>query len=148
MVFLIFSCFVFTTVAIRIVKKISRAEQYAVVFFSIFLGFLIDIPLDLKYHLYGYFSPGVQLAGFLPILILFPTSGVVFMNFFPFNKTLLKKYLYTLCWTIFCLIFEFLSIKSGYFYHNGWTYLYSAVTYPFLFYLHLLNLKFFKKLQY
>ncbi|MFC0273508.1 CBO0543 family protein [Metabacillus herbersteinensis] len=132
------------TVAIFVPKRLKKSELYAIALFSIVLGFFTDITFDLKYNLYGYFSPGVQFAGFLPILLLFPSSGVLFMNFYPFKKSLLYQFFYIFCWTIFCLFFEFLSIKSGYFYHNGWKYWHSAFTYPYLFLLHLLHLRFFR----
>ncbi len=146
MFFLLFSCLIFITVAYWIPKYLSNAELYVIALFSILLGFVTDVTLDLKYHLYGYLSQGVQLSGFLPILILFPTSGVVFMNFYPSKHSLFKKVVYIVGWTIFCLLFEYLSILSGYFYHNGWNYWYSAFTYPFLFTLHLLHFKFVKTL--
>lgn len=93
MVFLLISCIVFILVAYWIPKKLSQFEQYTVILFSILLGLLTDVLLDIKYHLYGYISPGVQYAGFLPILILFPVSGVVFINFFPFKKSFLLLHL-------------------------------------------------------
>ncbi|MFD1739631.1 CBO0543 family protein [Bacillus salitolerans] len=147
MKFLIFSCILFIMVAYWIPKNLSKPEIYAISNFSILLGFVTDITFDLKYNWYGYFTSGVQFAGFLPILILFPTSGVIFMNFYPSNQSLKNKLLYIFFWTIFCLIFEFLSILSGYFYHNEWRYWYSAITYPFLFLLHLLHLTFFRTLN-
>ncbi|MFT4416662.1 CBO0543 family protein [Fredinandcohnia humi] len=144
MLFLIISVIVFITIALFVPKKLPKSELYAIALFSILLGFFSDITLDLKYHLYGYFNPGVQFSGFLPILFLFPSSGVLFMNFYPFRKSLGKQLLYLFGWTVFCLIFEYLSILSGYFYHNGWNYWLSAVTYPFLLLLHLLHLKTFR----
>ncbi|MFC4560199.1 CBO0543 family protein [Virgibacillus kekensis] len=144
MVFLLISVVVFLAVTFLAPKKIKRSELYAVALFSIVLGFVTDITADLKYNVYGYIKPGVQFTGFLPILILFPTAGILYMNFFPFNKAFVLKLRYTFFWTIFCLTFEFLSIKSGYFYHNGWKYWHSALTYPFLFWLHILHLRFFR----
>jgi hypothetical protein len=147
MVFLLISCIVFLLVAYWIPKKLSQFEQYTVILFSILLGLLTDVLLDIKYHLYGYISPGVQYAGFLPILILFPVSGVVFINFFPFKKSFPNKFFYIFGWTIFSLFFEYLSVLSGYFYHNGWNYLYSTIAYPLLLLLHLLHFKFLKNLK-
>jgi hypothetical protein len=144
MVFLIFSVVVFIVVAALVPKKLPRNELYAIGLFSIVFGFVADTTLDLKYNLYGYFNPGVDFAGFLPILFIFPSTGVLFMNFYPFGKSVGKQITYILGWNIFNLIFEFLSITSGYFYHNGWNYWLSAVTYPFLLLLHLLHLKIFR----
>ncbi|SEM72946.1 hypothetical protein SAMN05192533_105116 [Mesobacillus persicus] len=141
MVFLLFSIVVFIIVALFASKKLPRHELYAIALFSIVLGFSTDITLDLKYDFYGYFKTGVDFAGFLPILFIFPTSGVLFMNLFPFRQPIGKQLLYLLGWTVFSLIFEYLSIASGYFYHNGWNYWLSAVTYPFLLLFQLLHLK-------
>lgn len=141
MVFLLFSIIVFILVALFAPKKLPRHELYAIALFSIVLGFVTDITLDLKYDLYGYFKTGVDFAGFLPILFIFPTSGVLFMNFYPFRKSIRNQLIYILGWTVFSLIFEYLSIGTGYFYHNGWNYWLSAVTYPFLLLFQLLHLK-------
>jgi hypothetical protein len=144
MVFLIFSVVIFIIVALLVPKKLPRHELYAIALFSIVLGFVTDITLDLKYNIYGYFTPGVDFAGFLPIMFIFPSTGVLFMNFYPFRKSIGNQITYIMGWTIFSLIFESLSIASGYFYHNGWNYWLSAVTYPFLLLLHLIHLKIFK----
>lgn len=145
MTFLIFSVIFFIITTLLVPKKLPRNELYAIALFSIVIGFFTDITLDLKYHMYGYFSPGVQFGGFLPILLLFPTSGILFMNFYPYKKTLIKKLIYISCWIIFCLIFEYLSVKSGYFYHVTWKYWYSFITYPFLFLVHLIHLRLYRR---
>ncbi|UGB28735.1 CBO0543 family protein [Metabacillus sp. B2-18] len=144
MVFLLFSVVVFILVALLVRKKLPRHELYPIALFSIVLGLVTDVTLDLKYNLYGYFAPGVDYGGFLPILFIFPSSGVLFMNFFPFEKSIWNKITYIFGWTIFSLTYEYLSIFSGYFYHNGWNYWLSALTYPFLLLLHLLHLKIFR----
>jgi hypothetical protein len=145
MTFLIFSVIIFIIVTLMVPKKLPRNELYAIALFSIVIGFITDITLDLKYHVYGYFSPGVQFGGFLPILLLFPTSGILFMNFYPYNKKLIKKLIYICFWSIFCLLFEYTSVKSGYFYHVTWTYWCSVITYPFLLLVHLVHLKLYRR---
>lgn len=143
--FLFFSSVVFLILALLVPKNLPKCEIYVVALFSIALGFLMDITFDLKYNIYGYFSPGVQYAGFLPFLIIFPSTGVLFLNFYPLKKSLRLRFFYILCWTVFSLIFEYLSTLSGYFYHNGWKYWYSVIGDPILFFLQLLQLKLFKK---
>lgn len=81
MVFLLISVVIFVLIALFVPKRLTKNELYAICLFSIVLGFTVDIVLYLKYHFYGYFEPGVQFLGFLPALFLFPTSGIVFMNF-------------------------------------------------------------------
>ncbi|WP_430003800.1 CBO0543 family protein [Metabacillus fastidiosus] len=144
MIFLICSAVLFIAVVSVVPKKLPKCELYVIALFSMILGLCTDIVLSLKYHLYGYFSPGIQLESFLVILILFPSSGVMFMNFYPFKKSLINQVFYIICWNIFCLLFEYASIISGYFYHNNWNYWYSAFSYPLLFLIHLFQLKFFR----
>jgi len=146
MTFLIISCLVFIVIALIIPKKISKAEQYAAILYSMFIGLFVDVLLDLKLHLYGYFSPGIQITGFLPIIILFPASGLMFVNFFPYSKSLLQKVLYIVYWSLLCIIYEFFSVKSGYFYHSGWNYWYSGLAYPLLLIFQLTNIYLFRKL--
>lgn len=89
MSFLIISVILFVSTAILVKKKLARKELYAICLFSILMGFTFDIIFDLKYvkyNFYGYFEPGVQFAGFLPILFLFPSAGILFMNFLPLQK--------------------------------------------------------------
>ncbi|WP_285868840.1 CBO0543 family protein [Mesobacillus maritimus] len=147
MLFLIFSVIVFIFVALFVPKKLPRNELYAIALFSIVFGLVTDIVLDLKYNLYGYFYPGVDFAGFLPIMFLFPSSGVLFMNYYPFKKSIRNQIIYLLGWTIFSLFFEYLSIVSGYFYYNGWNLWISAIIYPFLLLIQLLHLKIYRVYQ-
>lgn len=145
MLFLIISVVIFVVAALFVPKRLTKNELYAICLFSIVLGLTVDIILGLKYHVYGYFVPGVQFLGFLPALFLFPTAGILYMNFYPFNKSFIYKSFYIFYWTMFCLIFEYLSLLSGYYYHNEWNLWYSAFVYPILFILHLLHLKVYRK---
>lgn len=145
MTFLLSSVFVFIIGYIYSPKKLEKAEIYIIFLFSIILGYTSDVILDLKYDLYGYFTKGVQFPGLLPIIFLFPISGFFFLNFYPYDKSLIIKSLYVAGWTAFCLIFEYLSIQSGYFYHNGWKYWHSLIVYPLLLWIHLTHLKFVRK---
>lgn len=90
-IFLICSAVLFIAVVSVVPKKLPKCELYVIALFSMILGLCTDIVLSLKYHLYGYFSPGIQLESFLVILILFPSSGVMFMNFYPFKKSLINQ---------------------------------------------------------
>jgi len=145
MLFLLISVFIFVAIALYVPKRLEKHELYPIALFSIVIGFTSDIIFDLKYDVYGYFTPGVQFLGFLPILVLFPTSGVIYMNFYPYKKPLQHQFSYILAWTLFSLTYEHFSIKAGFFYHNGWTYLYSAIAYPLLLVMQLQHLKYYRK---
>ncbi|WP_102028439.1 CBO0543 family protein [Salirhabdus sp. Marseille-P4669] len=141
MVFLIISIIIFHFILYLVPKKIKRHEIYSIALFSIVLGFCSDVLFDLKYNFYGYFEKGPQLAGFLPILGLFSPAGILFLNFYPFHKTIAMKCTYILVWTLFCLVFEYFSIVFGFFYHNEWKFLYSAIAYPILLLLQIVHFR-------
>ncbi|WP_102348804.1 CBO0543 family protein [Bacillus sp. Marseille-P3661] len=147
MFYLLISVVAFNVIAFLVPKYIKKQEIYATAFFSFTLGLISDISLDLKYDLYGYFEKGLQLIGFLPIVGLFPASGILFLNFYPEGKSLFKRIIYILFWVVFSLFYEWTAIKGGYFYHNEWTFLYSALVYPVLLWMHLLHLSLFRYLK-
>lgn len=118
--------------AILIPKKLTRTEVYISSIFVLLLQVIVDIIFDLEFNLYGYFKEGIDLVAFVTFLALYPAFSVCYLNYFPFNKPLVRKVVYILTISIFCIVYEYLSIKSGYFYHNKWNLWYSAVSYPAL----------------
>jgi len=114
--FLIISVFVFNIVAYFIPKRLSKIEIWTTCLFATFLGFTVDVPLDL----YGFFEKGFQWVSYLIIFGLYPSSNTIFLNYYPFRKSILRKVIYFIGLTIFCLSFEVISYKIGYFYYNGW----------------------------
>lgn len=71
----------------------------------------------------------------------------LFLNFFPFKKTLLHKIYYVLVWSIFSIIFEWFTLKTGFFYYNEWKIWYSGLLYPLIFLSLVLNMKFVKRIN-
>jgi hypothetical protein len=140
----VISVIIFNIVAYFAPKHIRNQEIYATALFSFLLGMLSDSIFDIKLDWYGYFEKGLQYQGFIPIAGLFPASGVLFLNFYQGRKSLVAKMLYILFWDLFCVSYEWTAIKSGFFYHNGWTYLYSAIVYPLLLWFHIIHLSFFR----
>src|SRR4051794_22353354 len=120
MLYLLISIIIFNTLVYFVPKNIKKQEIYSVAFFSLLLGLLSDITFDLKYDLYGYFEKGLQLKSILAVGGLFPASGILFLNFYPIEKSLIQKIFYIVFWTGFCLFYEWTAIISGFFYHNGW----------------------------
>jgi hypothetical protein len=147
MVYLVISVIIFNIVVYFTPKHISGKEIYATALFSFLLGISLDTIFDLKLDLYGYFKKGIQLKSFLAIAGLFPASGILFLNFYPERKPFIKKIMYIIFWDAFCLFYEWTAIKAGFFYHNGWTYLASAIVYPILLWFHLTHLSFFRHVK-
>jgi len=128
-------------------KRISYFEMYATYYFAPFLAVLADIYLDLKLNLYGFFDPGINYQ-YIPIFfIVYPAFNLLFLNFFPFQTSLVRKIRYILLVSLFTVGFEYVATFSEVFYHNGWKLWYSAVAYPFLYTLLLSNLLMIRKLN-
>jgi hypothetical protein len=132
---------------IRDPKQVKVSELYATSIFAICFGVIADIYLDLKLDLYGYFQKGVDWT-YLPIFfIVYPAANILFLRFFPFEKSIIKKTVYILGWSLGTLAMEQISLHTDLFYYNGWKWWYSACVYPFIYSLLFLNLKFTRKLN-
>ncbi|MEH7483499.1 CBO0543 family protein [Neobacillus drentensis] len=84
------------------------------------------------------------------MLILFgiyPAATMLIINWYPFNRPLISKVSYIICWSVFSTLYEWLMLKMGYFYHDHWSIWLSAVSYPFLYGALLGNLKFIRWLE-
>ena len=123
---------VFFTVIIFIPKHMSWLEIYTTTWFALSFEFILNILLSLKFDLYGYFSKGVDLEGFIVILGLYPTYNVIFLNFFP-KSNRWKQTLYILGHSLFVTCYEYAILHTEAFYYNGWKLWYSALCYPVIF---------------
>ncbi|GKU82596.1 CBO0543 family protein [Niallia sp. NCCP-28] len=133
MLFLIITVIVFNLIAYFIPKRISPIELLATTLFASYLQILTDVYLGLKYHLYGYFDKGVDWDTLLYIFGIYPAINVIFLNYYPYGKTLYKQAIYILCWSILAMVYETIFIWSGTFYLNGWKQDYSVIVYPILY---------------
>jgi hypothetical protein len=132
---------------IRRPKLVKLSELYATSFFAICFAVIADIYLDLKLDLYGFFQKGPDWA-YLPIFIIdYPAANILFLRFFPFEKSIIKKTVYILGWSFGTLALELISLRTDLFYYNEWKWWYSAIAYPFIYSLLFLNLKFMRRLD-
>lgn len=130
MSYLLISIVIFNVFAYFMPKRMTKLEMYTTSLFSAFFQLIVDIYLDLKYHLYGYFGEGVDNETILVILGVFPAVNIIILNYFPYGKELKKQSYYILLWSLFLLFYEWGAVKLGYFYYNGWKLWYSALCYP------------------
>lgn len=147
MLFLIISIVVFNSFAFFMPKRISRVEIYATALFALFLEYLANYIFDFILKLYGYFKPGVDIIGFIVVVGVYPAINTIFLNYFPYKRKGLTKFIYILSASLFSLLYEWLSLKSKYFYHNGWNLWLSFISYPILFGIIVLNYKFVRNLE-
>ncbi|OXS64937.1 CBO0543 family protein [Priestia filamentosa] len=145
---LIFLSFgIMNIVAFLIPKRLNQLEIYATSFFAFTYGIIVDMVFDLHYNLYGYFEEGFQWLGLLAILLYFSSTSILFLNLYPSKSHKLKKIMYILGWILFALSFELFSLHTKFFYYNGWKLWYSAISYPIIFSILLLNLRLVHKLE-
>jgi hypothetical protein len=144
--FAILSALIFSLYSFIMPKKLTPIEIFSTIFFALTLQDNVDIFLGLKLNLYGYFTNGPQWQTLIIIIGIYPAINTIFLNYYPIHMKTLYKLGYILIWSEFAVLYEFAAVKTGYFYHNGWTYWYSAFCYPFLFYLLVIVLKVIRKL--
>jgi hypothetical protein len=122
-------------------KKLSALELYSTSFFALCLAVVGDTYLSLIKHLYGYFEKGPQPMSLLFSLVTYPAVNMIFLNFYQYLNRFGYKLLYIVGWWIFAMSYEFLALRMGLFYYSGWKWWYSALIYPMLYLILLLNLQ-------
>jgi hypothetical protein len=61
---------VFVTVIIFMPKRITWLEIYSTAWFALVFQLTVDIILDLKYDLYGYFKKGLDLEALITVFTI------------------------------------------------------------------------------
>lgn len=127
-------------------KHLSSRELYTTSLFSLAFQLFIDSFLDFEHNLYGYFDHGLEFHSLLIVFGIYPAVNILFLNFYPYKKSLSRQILYIIVWSIFSLVYEWLSIKTNVFYYNKWSLWYSALCYPFIFAIYAFNLYMIRKI--
>ncbi|WP_375709388.1 CBO0543 family protein [Niallia sp. NCCP-28] len=141
MILLFVSIAIFIAIIFIMPKRLTMIEYYATSLSSIILQLLTDLYLEFKYHLYGYFSSQIDWISLLIFFFIYPPVNIIFLNFYPYKSKILKKSLFLSFWVIFSVSYEWVAVKTEFFYYSGWKLWYSAIIYPVLFIILLLNLK-------
>jgi len=137
----------FNLIAFFIPKTLTKLEIYTTSLFSLILSGTADLFLDAKFNLYHYFHESLQLIDYITMIGIYPAINIIFLNLYPKKKNYKAKILYFIIWSLFATIYEYIAKETSLFSHHGWKIWYSAVIYPILFYILLLNLKFIRKLK-
>jgi hypothetical protein len=132
---------VFLSIFFMCKKRLSKNEIYITVLFSAFLSLILDIIMGLFFDTFFYFTKGLEPKDLIFHILIYPLTNFLFLNYFPFEKSKIKKIFHIFLWTILSLGIEYIYIKTGIFVYQNWTFILSAICYPILFvilYLHLL----------
>jgi hypothetical protein len=127
MLFMSISTITSILIVLFIPKRLSRQEIYCTWIVVAFLTRTCDQLLALAFKLYDQLGPGVTWQ-LIAIQTIFPgTMGIIILNFMPKNK--LAFFAYTIGWTVFCTVFEWITIQVGYLVYKNWSLWYSAGIY-------------------
>jgi hypothetical protein len=144
MVFIFF--IILDIITFLVPKRLSSIELYTTNLFALLLGINVDMILNFKYHLYGYFGKGFQWLGYVGEFLYFIPVSVLFLNYYPLKGTNRTKLLYILAWSFVSVNIEFLIEKTHFFNYTGWKLWYSACLYPIIFLILITHLRIVKKM--
>ena len=119
-------------------------EIYATSVFATAFGLIVDSVIAVKYKLYVLDKPGIQIPPLIGQVVLYSTTSIILLNFYPYDKPFKWKAVYIFCFTLITVGFEFLSFQFGFIKYYEWNIWYSALSYPFLIYFLLIHYKFFQ----
>ncbi|MGM0903049.1 MAG: hypothetical protein ACQEXB_18370 [Bacillota bacterium] len=150
MIILYLSILTLNILAFKKVKRFSWNIITHIVVFTCAFQYIFDVFLDIKYKAYWYGTPGVDWALLPAYIFLIPPVNLMFLNWFPFNKSLLKQLAYFGIWEIALLSYEFIALLPepwGYFHYGWWSLWHSALVNPILLVILLGYYKFVCKLE-
>lgn len=125
--------------------KLTIAEQMFIGVWSVAFQLSITIYLDIKYDLYGYFGPGVDWNFLIIVATMFPLSGILFINYVPYDKGWLARIIYIVMIAALSTFYEWIALHTEFLYHNQWKLRYSFIVYIVLFFANTIVFQLFKK---
>ena len=135
MIILYSSIIAFNLLAFKTVKRFSGNTILHIFVFTCALQLIFDVFIDIKYGGYWYGTKGIDWVVLPAYFILIPPVNLMFLNWFPFSKSLLKKIAYLGIWEVFLLCYEFITLFPepwGFFHYGWWSIWHSAFINPFL----------------
>jgi hypothetical protein len=135
MILLVTSAIIFNCIAFKTIKGMSGNIILLVWLFTMVFQINYDILISLKFHAYWYFTQGIDYQSFIAYSVLVPPVNIMFLNWFPFNRSIMRKIGYFAVWEIVLLSYERLTMMQepwGYFHYGWWTLYYSAIVNPIL----------------
>jgi hypothetical protein len=137
MVGLLGSVIIFNFIAYKVNKRLTLSQIVQIWTFTIAFQMLFDLIVEFKYHSYWYFSRGIDWFGLIPRILLIPPVNIIFLNYFPFNKSNPKKLLYVALSVALIVLYELFALLPepwGYFNYGSWKIWYSILVDPILLY--------------
>lgn len=132
------------SIAIVIKKRVSQLEVYTSNLFILFIVCVVDLIFVITYNLYGYISHGIQWFAVIILFIIYPSINTITLKYYANTNSFKGKAIYTVSVAIVYTVSEWIFLKIGFLYYNGWKLYYSAISYLFIvilieFHLYLIN---------
>ncbi|MGI8386468.1 hypothetical protein [Robertmurraya sp. P23] len=135
MIGLIIAIILFNLIAFKTNKRLTANQIVHIWVFTIAFQVGFDLFVEFKYHGYWYFNKGIDWVGLLPHTVLIPPVNMMFLNWFPFKKSVWKRFIYIFFWVIGILIYESITLLPepwGYFHYGWWKLWHAAIVDPVL----------------
>lgn len=135
MIGLLVSVIIFNLIAFKVNKRLTASQIVHIWTFTTAFQNLFDLIVEFKFHGYWYFSSGVDWIGLIPRTILIPPVNIIFLNFFPFGKSLMKRAVFLSIFVAGILIYELATLLPqpwGYFHYGWWELEYSLIVDPII----------------
>lgn len=135
MIILYSSVILFNLVAFKKVKKFSGNMILHIWIFTCAFQTLFDVFIDIKYQGYWYVTKGIDWSATPAYIALIPPVNLLFLNWFPFHQSWVRKIVYIGVWEVFLLLYEYLATRPepwGFFRYGWWTLWHSAFINPLL----------------
>lgn len=129
-IYLFISIIVYNLVAWLIPKRMTKQEMYTTTIFALYFQAIVDVYLDLKYHLYWQWDWGIDYISMLMMLGIYPAANIIILNYFPYGKGTRNQATYILVWTILLVLYEIGSKWAGILHYKEWKLYHSAMAYP------------------
>lgn len=150
MVLFIISIIIFNLIVMKMKKHLSKNRIVHIWAFSMISEITFDIFIDEKMNGYWYFWKGIDWTNILVYALIIPPVNVIFLNWFPFNKSWSKKLRTIISFIAIIIAYEVLALLPepwGYFHYGWWHLYYSLILDPILVTILLLYYKWICKIE-
>jgi len=117
----------FVLLLVFVPKHLTKQEFYSTFFVMIALTLISDLTFGHLFDMYDFFKDEITFTDLFLQLTLPPTIGVLILNFMPLQTA--RFIYYWIAITILSLLYEWLSVITGYLVYKGWIILYSVPFY-------------------
>ncbi|MFC7063117.1 hypothetical protein [Halobacillus seohaensis] len=147
---LLVAILLFNSAAFLLNTKLTKSQSVHIWTFTIAVQVLVDFFLMGKYQAYWYFSQELNAKDLLVMTLVIPAVNIIFLNKYPFKRSLLRRVFYVLCFGTAITLYEAVILLPdpwGYFNHGWWRLWYSLLLYPLLLFIVLGFYKWIKALE-